>query len=198
MLLGLSAVRDDSGARHETGSSPASIRRHHSASAKARRKTWRVAGQFVLGTVAITIFLSLGANAQTFKKAPGGGTEIAVGGGQVWLIGTNPVAPGKEDHEVYQWNGSNWDLKHNAGGERIAVDAQGSPWLINSKGQVWRYNGSTFYQGPGGGRDIGAGGGQVWLIGTNPSDETSPKGTSTEMNGDGSSSVSPRPSPIVS
>ena len=51
---------------------------------------------------------------------------------------------------------------------RIDVDPQGKPWVVQSTGAIFRYNGSTYQQMPGRASDIAIGGnGAVWIIGTN-------------------------------
>ena len=84
------------------------------------------------------------------------------------MIGTNPVGAAS-DFGVYKWNGTNWDGV-DGGGVRIAVGPGGTPWLVNSVGQIFHRQGNTWGAPlPGLGKDIGAGAdGSVWLIGTNP------------------------------
>lgn len=100
---------------------------------------------------------------------PGLGIDIAVGAnGSAWLIGTNPVGTAN-DGGVYRWEGRQW-VDVGGGGVRIAVAPDGTPWLVNSVGQI--YVGSRGGWGrplPGLARDIGIGAdGSVWIIGTNP------------------------------
>jgi hypothetical protein len=106
------------------------------------------------------------ANAQSFQPMPGEATEIASGGDRVYVVGTDPVAPGARDHNVYSWNGSDWDQIPNAGAERVAVDSQGNPWVINSNHEIFTYKGKTFVQVTGAALDIGAGSGRVYIVGT--------------------------------
>jgi hypothetical protein len=83
------------------------------------------------------------------------------------MIGTKPVGP--SDFAVYKWNGTDWDEVH-GGGIRIAVGPNGTPWVVNSVGDIYQRQGNTWgLPLPGQGRDIGVGAdGSVWLIGTNP------------------------------
>ncbi len=103
----------------------------------------------------------------TFIKIPGKANDIAIGGGQVWVIGTNPVGTGS-DFGVFKFNGQGWDGVP-GGGVRIAVDASGLPWVVNSVQDIYQYdNPGHFVQKSGKAYDIAIGGGQVWVIGTNP------------------------------
>ena len=64
------------------------------------------------------------------------GKDIGVGAdGSVWLIGTDPVGAGS-DFGVCKWNGTNWDGV-GGGGVRIAVGPDGTPWVVNSAGQIF-------------------------------------------------------------
>ncbi|MBL7851678.1 MAG: hypothetical protein JNN04_12310 [Cyclobacteriaceae bacterium] len=101
-----------------------------------------------------------------FYKLPGQANDIAVGGGKVWVIGTNPVGNG--DFGVFSWNGKGWD-QATGGGARIAVDGSGNPWIVNSINDIYQYSSpSKFTKLPGKAIDIAIGGGRVWVIGTNP------------------------------
>jgi len=61
---------------------------------------------------------------RNWQNMPGKAQDIAAGGGAVWVIG--------ENDEVYKWNDSAFSWQ-NFGGEadEIAVDAEGTPWVIN-------------------------------------------------------------------
>ena len=104
-----------------------------------------------------------------FVRFPGLAKDIGVGdNGDVWIIGTNPVAG--TEFDLYRWNAttSNWDIEAGAGAVRIDVDEQGNPWVVQSGGQIYRYDGSGFVLMPGRASDISIGGnGDVWIIGTN-------------------------------
>jgi hypothetical protein len=105
----------------------------------------------------------------TSPRLPGLGKDIGVGAdGSVWLIGTNPVGAAS-DFGVYRWNGTDWDGV-DGGGVRIAVGPDGTPWMVNSVGEVFHRQGTSWGTPlPGLGKDIGVGAdGSVWLIGTNP------------------------------
>jgi hypothetical protein len=98
----------------------------------------------------------------------GAAKDIGAGGGQVWVIGVNP-APGGDT--IYRWtgvtSGNPWQDMPGAG-TRIDVDDNGNAWVVNDQNNIYRWNGSAFDQIPGAARDIGAGGGEAWVIGVNP------------------------------
>ena len=64
-----------------------------------------------------------------WQLLPGRAKDIDIGDdGSVWIVGTNEVTGG---YGIYQWNGSNWDVK-DGGAVRIAVDENGNPWVVNN------------------------------------------------------------------
>jgi hypothetical protein len=119
-----------------------------------------------LAVIAAAISYPVDTKAQNLQQMPGTANDVAVGGGRVWVIGTDPQPP--FGYGVYRWNGSDWDKIPGAAGERIAVDSSGNAWVINAQNGIYTFNGSAFYQVPGSAYDIGAGGGKVWVIGTIP------------------------------
>src|SRR6478672_8915538 len=104
-----------------------------------------------------------------WEHLPGLAKDIGVGGdGSVWIIGTNPGGT-KHDFGIHKWTGSNWQGVE-GGGVRIDVDQRGNPWIVNSKGEIFRRANDRWEHLPGFAKDIGVGGdGSVWIIGTNPS-----------------------------
>lgn len=103
----------------------------------------------------------------SWQNIPGRATDIAAGGGaEVYVIGTGAVPGG---YRIYRWNGqtsgSAWDVLP-GGAVRIAVDQAGNPWVVNDVGYVYRWNGSGWTRLPGAAVDIGAGGGEIYVIGT--------------------------------
>jgi hypothetical protein len=105
---------------------------------------------------------------------PGAANDIGSGGQgvgglpEVWVIGTNPRLGG---YGIYRWNGNvqgnAWDPQP-GGATRIDLDDNGIPWVVNAQNNIFMWDGSAFKPLPGGAKDIGAGGGQVWVIGTDP------------------------------
>lgn len=100
----------------------------------------------------------------TWAKAPGSAMDIAGGGKQVYVIGTNSVPGG---FGIYRWTPSATWEKLPGGGVRIAVDSSGNPWVVNSANEIFRMVNGVWQKLPGAGLDIGAGGNEVWVIGTN-------------------------------
>jgi hypothetical protein len=104
-----------------------------------------------------------------WERLPGLGQDIAAGGdGSVWLVGTGPVAGG---YGIYKWNGSGW-TEFSGGAMRIAVERNGSPWVVNDAGDVYRYNtqSRSWEQKRAGARSVHAGAlsGAVWVIDAGP------------------------------
>jgi len=102
-------------------------------------------------------------NGSAWDRLPGAARDIAAGGGKIFVVGNVPVPGG---FSIHRWNGSGWD-RLPGGAVRIAADDTGAPWLVNDQGKVYLWAGSRFEQVPGDARDIGAGGGEVYAIGTN-------------------------------
>lgn len=65
---------------------------------------------------------------------PGCAKDIAIGGGQIYVIGCD-ARPG--GYGIHRWNGSSWTWIP-GGGLRIAVDLEGLPWVVNDANDVWR------------------------------------------------------------
>jgi hypothetical protein len=70
---------------------------------------------------------------------PGSATDIGCGhNGDVWIVGTNPVAGG---YEVFRWNeGSfDWDLIPDIGGVAVSVSSMvdGEPWIAAEDGTIY-------------------------------------------------------------
>ncbi len=68
---------------------------------------------------------------------PGGGaSDIGIGGGQVWVIGRLGASG---FGSISYWDGTAWQQ---VAGEanRIAVDGEGTPWVIGSLGRLFRRN----------------------------------------------------------
>ena len=59
--------------------------------------------------------------------------------GQVWIISTSDYRLG--DYQVRRWNGNGWDGMEQ-GGVRIAVDPDGSAWIVTGKNQLYRSDGN--------------------------------------------------------
>ncbi len=101
-------------------------------------------------------------NGSTWIGMPG--TALDVGGGTsgMWAVGTNPVPGG---FGIYRWAGTGW-APMPGGAVRIAVDQDGTPWVVNDQHAVYRWNGATWIMMLGAAIDVGAGPGGVWVVGT--------------------------------
>lgn len=99
-----------------------------------------------------------------FRQVSGAAFDIGIGGpdgGAVWVIGT--------DYHPYRWNGSAF-VGIDGIGSRIAVDGSGSPWIVNSSGDLYRrvggIGGSWALIQTGCATDVGIGAnGAVWITG---------------------------------
>jgi hypothetical protein len=118
-----------------------------------------VAGSLVLQSAAA-------AQGWNWERMPGAATQVAIGGGAVWCIGTDAAAGGRK---IYRWRQGSWE-PYPGGAVRIAVDSRGLPWVVNAQRQIWRLTGAgpngQWQLLPGSATDIAAGGGAVWVVGT--------------------------------
>ncbi|WP_157619790.1 tectonin domain-containing protein [Skermanella stibiiresistens] len=110
-------------------------------------------------------------NGSAFQQIPGAAKDIGAGSQHdVWVIGVQPIPPYGD--AVFRWTGATtgnpWQQIPGAAGTRIAVDDQGTAWLVNAQNNIFRWNGSAFQQIPGAAKDIGAGGDEVCVIGVQP------------------------------
>lgn len=113
---------------------------------------------------------------QQMNHVAGSIKEISAGAdGSVFALSTTSTgsANGVSNYTVHKWNNSKagWDTLTGASGYKIAVAADGSPWLVTAQGAVWRWNKTTasFEQQPGGGSNIAAGpDGSIYVNGGTP------------------------------
>ena len=100
----------------------------------------------------------------------GAGRDVGVGAnGAVWKIGSNALGDG---YQVYKQNSSGgWDAT-DGGAVRVAVEPNGTPWVVTAGGWIYRRmtsspSGNGLWQGmPGQARDIGIGAdGTVYVVG---------------------------------
>ncbi|MTJ46922.1 tectonin domain-containing protein [Dolichospermum sp. UHCC 0259] len=73
-------------------------------------------------------------------------------------------AGGGGGYQIFSRNGSNWDLVEGAATD-IAVNSDGTPWVVSSDGKIFQRSGNSWQQVPGCAKKIAAGGGKVWLLG---------------------------------
>ena len=139
---------------------------------------WLVAIQHLLRTgipgvasrsIAMTVVLSTlslpGTTiAQSWRQLPGLGTDVGIGANySVWLTGLGGNARG--GYGIFYWNGSGWIF---AGGYaiRVSVAPDGTPWVVNNEGKIFRLVNGSWQQLPGLASDIGIGAnGAVWITG---------------------------------
>jgi hypothetical protein len=106
-----------------------------------------------------------------WKLIPGQlAVDIGSSTSETWIIGSNPVPGGNEIltlacNPFYSTQNS-WGRVDGAG-TRITVGRY--TWVCNASGQIFRRAGGSgsWKPMPGGATDLGAGGTQVWAIGTN-------------------------------
>jgi hypothetical protein len=76
---------------------------------------------------------------------PRGGSVRSIGSG--WAVGSDPVGNG--DFGIYRWVPSQ-NFAHGSwtevpgGAQTISVDLNGTPWIVNQAGQVWKWTGSNW------------------------------------------------------
>ena len=101
-----------------------------------------------------------------WTKLPGGATDIAISAnGHKYITGASWAGNG--GHNVYKWNGSGWS-QIGGQGVKLAVAPNGTPWLINAEGSIYRRNlaANTWQKMPGKAFDIGIGAnGDVYITG---------------------------------
>lgn len=107
-----------------------------------------------------------------WETMPGTATDIAVGAdGSVFALGTQEVSP-SGGYAIMKWNGYGWDILAGCAGVRIAVDANGTPWVVNKSNLVFRYTGNYLWDTITGvnANDIGIGAdGSVYVTGKDDS-----------------------------
>jgi hypothetical protein len=98
-----------------------------------------------------------------WTPVPGEAVDIGIGAnGDVWIVGTE-VRP--DGYAVQRWTGKSW-VDAGAGGWRIAVGPDGTPWVVDSGRHIHRQMGGIWQTLPGLATDIGVGPkGEVWITG---------------------------------
>jgi hypothetical protein len=103
-----------------------------------------------------------------WETMPGTATDIAVGAdGSVFALSTEEVSP-SGGYSIMKWNVDHWDVLPGCAGVRIAVDAHGTPWVVNKSNIVFRCGGSYLWDTISGvaANDIGIGAdGSVYVTG---------------------------------
>ena len=98
-----------------------------------------------------------------WSRVQGSASDIGAGGGAVWAIGRTTLGGG---FNIMRWNNGSWQDIPGAA-VRIDVNQAGQAWVVNDRGDAFRWNGSTWVGAPGKqGRDISVGSdGQVFMVG---------------------------------
>lgn len=103
-----------------------------------------------------------------WETMPGTATDIAIGAnGAVYALGTNEVSP-SGGYNIMRWTGNNWETLPGCAGVRIAVDANGTPWVVNKSHLVFKYRSGGLWDTLSGvsANDIGIGAdGSVYVTG---------------------------------
>jgi hypothetical protein len=100
------------------------------------------------------------------KQLPGVcAKELGVGkNSSIWAIGCGK-ANETGDFYLFTWNDSKWDMISGFGSD-IAVEPNGTPWITNSGGQIYKRSSNGWQGIPGCARDIGVGAnGSAWILG---------------------------------
>ncbi|QJR16540.1 tectonin domain-containing protein [Usitatibacter palustris] len=83
---------------------------------------------------------------------------------EIWAIGGGGEGDG--NYGIYQWHKTAGWQKKPGGAVRIDVDRFGSAWVVNAKGEIFRWESGRWVQVPGRAKDIGIGDdNSVWVIG---------------------------------
>jgi Tectonin domain len=109
-------------------------------------------------------------SASAQKQFPGMcAKDIGVGeNSSVWVVSCSKVDDGGNFY-IFTWNDSKWDAV--AGfANNIAVEPNGTPWITNSGGQIYKGDGNKGWQHVQGcAKDIAVGeNGSVWILGCTP------------------------------
>jgi hypothetical protein len=99
---------------------------------------------------------------QQWQEIPGCAKKIASGGGKTWVLGC--ASGGSGGYQIFSRNGANWDLVEGAATD-IAVNSDGTPWVVNADGTIFQRSGNSWQVVPGCAKKIAAGGGNVWVLG---------------------------------
>jgi hypothetical protein len=100
-------------------------------------------------------------NGNFWEEVPGGAVRIDVDqNGRAWVV--------NDAGAIFRWNGQYWEVIGGQGRD-ISISADGTPWLIGWVGTpggyfVYRWNGSTWLDVPGGLTNINAGRNEVWGV----------------------------------
>jgi spore germination protein YaaH len=104
-------------------------------------------------------------NGTGWMSVPGSAHDIAgTASCSAWALGSNSSAGG---YGIWHWSAGAW-TQFSGAAVRIAADASGNPWVVNSGGAIYQWTGSAWQHLPGAATDIAvASDGTAWVIGTN-------------------------------
>ncbi|MEO1550106.1 MAG: trypsin-like serine protease [Pseudomonadota bacterium] len=73
---------------------------------------------------------------QGYQTLPGKAAEIAIGGGQIYILGRSSTGQG--GRKLYRWTGSAWQQRNTPSGGAVAldVDDQGNPWVTTPDNRI--------------------------------------------------------------
>ncbi|MCA9708403.1 MAG: hypothetical protein KDK70_21315 [Myxococcales bacterium] len=101
-----------------------------------------------------------------FVEVDGQLRDVAPYTGGTWGIGWAPPFPGAHGYKIFERVGEDWYLRPGAA-VRIASASDGTPWVVNDAGSIYKWSGAWNLQA-GLGRDIAvADSNDVWVIGYN-------------------------------
>lgn len=104
-----------------------------------------------------------------WENIPGCARDIGANQVGVWIVGceTAPEGGGNKVY-AYQWVYNNWKVFAGVGAERVAVEANGTPWITQTDHDVYRMRAGVWRQVNAAAVDVGSqSGGDVWLVGDN-------------------------------
>ncbi len=94
---------------------------------------------------------------------PGGAKDISIGAnGAVWAVTNQPVNGG---FKIAKLSGTSWIIQTGIFGNRISVDRNGAPFVVQPDGTIYHLESGRWNQWPGSAFDIDAGSdGSLWAI----------------------------------
>ncbi|MDQ0078266.1 hypothetical protein [Arthrobacter oryzae] len=97
----------------------------------------------------------------------GTGTDIAAGGGALFLVSTVAV-PGGGQVQIDRKSTGVWEPLDGQGAVTVAAGSDGVPWIVDDTNAVFRWDGAAWQPFPGSARAIApdADSGRHWMIGT--------------------------------
>lgn len=82
-----------------------------------------------------------------WQKQGGIANDIGVGSnGAIWALGDKKE--GTDDFYIKRWTGQSWEVQEEVA-QRIAVDSNGNPWVVQKRGTILKYADGKFEEMPG-------------------------------------------------